>query len=64
MRPETAVGLVRAHNALRLVDPMLRERPFLVVSDFDGTLSRIVLDPWARDHPQLRSGLVLAAHGG
>lgn len=38
------VASVRA--ALAAASPLLHERPILVVSDFDGTLSRIVLDPW------------------
>jgi trehalose 6-phosphate phosphatase len=37
---------VRAPEALDVVRPMAAARPLLVVSDFDGTLSRIVLDPW------------------
>ncbi|HEY7600339.1 MAG TPA: trehalose-phosphatase, partial [Candidatus Limnocylindrales bacterium] len=27
----------------------IRRRPLLVVSDFDGTLSNIVMDPWAAE---------------
>ena len=38
---------VSAAAALELVRPHLHLRPVLVVSDFDGTLSRIVLDPWS-----------------
>ncbi len=34
-------------QALAVAAPLLRLRPLLVVSDFDGTLSPIVLDPWA-----------------
>ncbi len=33
--------------ALASVRPYLQLRPILVVSDFDGTLSQIVLDPWS-----------------
>lgn len=40
---------VRAVDALRRVVPFAGRRPVLVVSDFDGTLSRIVTDPWAAD---------------
>ena len=37
----------RARTALRRLDDLdLDRRPLLVVSDFDGTLSPIVLDPW------------------
>ncbi|MBA2254145.1 MAG: trehalose-phosphatase [Chloroflexi bacterium] len=42
-RPPVAV---RAAGALGLVAPLLRSRPVLVVSDFDGTLSPINPDPW------------------
>lgn len=37
---------VTARDALRRAGPLLELRPILVVSDFDGTLSPIVLDPW------------------
>jgi trehalose 6-phosphate phosphatase len=37
----------RALAALELARPMLDRRPMLVVSDFDGTLARLNLDPWA-----------------
>ena len=37
---------ISAREALHRCEPLLGERPFLIVSDFDGTLSRIVLDPW------------------
>lgn len=40
-------GAVAARLALRRAEPLLELRPLLVVSDFDGTLSPIVLDPWA-----------------
>ncbi len=38
---------VTAREALRQAAPLLTLRPILVVSDFDGTLSPIVMDPWA-----------------
>ena len=44
--PGTAPVPVRAREALRLIEPLLAERPILVVSDFDGTLSPINPDPW------------------
>ena len=48
MSVETAPTGIRAADALRLVQPELFSlRPVLVVSDFDGTLSQIVSDPWA-----------------
>jgi trehalose 6-phosphate phosphatase len=37
---------VTARLALRRAEPFLGLRPLLIVSDFDGTLSPIVLDPW------------------
>jgi len=40
------VTAVTARDALRRAGPLLELRPILVVSDFDGTLSPIVLDPW------------------
>lgn len=40
---DTAVDAIAA---LQRTLGLLGERPFLIVSDFDGTLSRIVLDPW------------------
>jgi trehalose-phosphatase len=41
-------GTVGAGQALALLDRrVLAGRPFLVVSDFDGTLARVGLDPWA-----------------
>ncbi|MEO7118876.1 MAG: trehalose-phosphatase [Candidatus Limnocylindrales bacterium] len=36
-----------AREALEAVRPLLEARPLLLVSDFDGTLSQINLDPWA-----------------
>lgn len=36
-----------AAQAMELVEPLVGLRPFLIVSDFDGTLSRSALDPWA-----------------
>jgi trehalose-phosphatase len=35
-----------AADALALARPMLSRRPVLVASDFDGTLSHLVMDPW------------------
>ncbi|MBA3779214.1 MAG: trehalose-phosphatase [Chloroflexi bacterium] len=45
--PLAAGRPIAAHQALRLLIDHLERRPFLIVSDFDGTLSPIVLDPWA-----------------
>lgn len=42
----TTLEVVAAQQAIGLSEPLLRRRPLLVVSDFDGTLSRIVMDPW------------------
>ncbi|HET7678009.1 MAG TPA: trehalose-phosphatase, partial [Candidatus Limnocylindrales bacterium] len=39
-------GALTARQALAAAQASLAERPLLVVSDFDGTLSHIVLDPW------------------
>ena len=41
--------LVTARQALERCAPFLNRRPLLVVSDFDGTVSRIVLDPWGAE---------------
>ena len=50
--------LLRGADLLRLVGPDLAMRPLLLVSDFDGTLSRIVMDPWgARVLPGARRAL-------
>ncbi|MDQ3870085.1 MAG: trehalose-phosphatase, partial [Chloroflexota bacterium] len=38
---------VRAAQALAHAAPELDRRPLLIVSDFDGTLSQIVQDPWS-----------------
>lgn len=38
---------ISTREALALSTTHLRRRPLLVCSDFDGTLSQIVLDPWA-----------------
>jgi len=43
LRPRIAVGV---GEAVELAARHLEARPLLVVSDFDGTLSRIVDDPW------------------
>jgi trehalose-phosphatase len=37
----------RAREALELALPMLTGRPVLIVSDFDGTLAQLNIDPWA-----------------
>ena len=39
-------AVIAAREALRRAAPLLALRPLLVVSDFDGTLSPIVMDPW------------------
>jgi len=39
-------AVISAREALRRAAPLLALRPLLVVSDFDGTLSPIVMDPW------------------
>ncbi len=39
-------AVLTAREALRRAAPLLALRPLLVVSDFDGTLSPIVMDPW------------------
>jgi trehalose-phosphatase len=50
--------LVSVRQALRRAEPLLGRRPLLLVSDFDGTLSPIVLDPWgARMLPSARRSL-------
>ncbi|MGC8634674.1 MAG: trehalose-phosphatase [Candidatus Limnocylindrales bacterium] len=50
--------LLRGRDLLRLVEPELGCRPLLLVSDFDGTLSRIVMDPWgAQILPVARAAL-------
>jgi trehalose 6-phosphate phosphatase len=41
-----APRLRRGRDALALASPDLDARPLLLVSDFDGTLARIVTDPW------------------
>jgi trehalose 6-phosphate phosphatase len=47
-----------AADALALAAPMLGRRPVLVASDFDGTLSHSVMDPWgARILPLARRAL-------
>lgn len=40
-------GTIDAGRALELCRPLLDRRPLLIVSDFDGTLSPTVPDPWA-----------------
>lgn len=50
--------LHNAADALALATPMLDRRPILVASDFDGTLSHLVMDPWgARILPLARRSL-------
>ncbi len=44
--PPTSAFLT-APEALRRAAPLLRLRPLLIVSDFDGTLANLQLDPWA-----------------
>ena len=44
--PPAAAAVVTGREALRRAEPLLDRRPILLVSDFDGTLSPIVLDPW------------------
>ena len=40
-------GVIGAREALTLCGPLLSRRRLLIVSDFDGTLSPTVADPWA-----------------
>src|SRR5262245_10419763 len=52
----------RGRDAFDLARPMLDRRPMLVVSDFDGTLAQLNLDPWAaRILPLARRSLRLLA---
>jgi trehalose 6-phosphate phosphatase len=44
--PVGALPLLRGVEILGLAGPGLHLRPLLIVSDFDGTLARIVMDPW------------------
>jgi trehalose-phosphatase len=46
---EALAPLVTSREALERCAPLIARRPFLLVSDFDGTLSRIQLDPWAAE---------------
>jgi trehalose 6-phosphate phosphatase len=46
---EVQPEFVTARQALARCAPFLDRRPFLVVSDFDGTVSKIVLDPWGAE---------------
>ena len=52
MAPRRDPGSIAGHpvhsaeDALALATPMLAGRPILVASDFDGTLSDLVMDPW------------------
>jgi trehalose 6-phosphate phosphatase len=45
--PALPTAGLRARDALAAAEPLLAGRPLLVVSDFDGTLSTIAMDPWA-----------------
>jgi trehalose-phosphatase len=48
-QPTPSGGLLVAsgvRRAVELAEPHLNGRPLLVISDFDGTLARIVDDPW------------------
>ena len=52
------LDVITARAALRRAAPLLTLRPLLVVSDFDGTLSPIVMDPWgARVLPSAQRAL-------
>ncbi len=44
--PEARLGPITVRAALERALVHLERRPLLVISDFDGTLSRIVDDPW------------------
>ncbi|MGZ3587473.1 MAG: trehalose-phosphatase [Candidatus Limnocylindrales bacterium] len=56
--PARPAALLTAGQALRLADPDLSRLPWLIVSDFDGTLSPLVLDPWgAQIIPEARQAL-------
>lgn len=44
--PFSKERLLTARQALHMAAPLLARRPILIVSDFDGTLSQIVQDPW------------------
>ena len=55
---DAPAALLSARAALALAGADLARRPWLVVSDFDGTLSPLVMDPWgARIIPQARRAL-------
>ena len=41
-----AIGEGRPRDALAILAPDLHRRPILIVTDFDGTIARIVMDPW------------------
>jgi trehalose-phosphatase len=47
MAPEATAARLTVREALLRARPLLRLRPLLVVSDFDGTLANLELDPWA-----------------
>lgn len=45
--PEPEAPTLTAREALRRAAPLLGRRPILIVSDFDGTIAQIKIDPWA-----------------
>ena len=49
MSPAAEPTVTTAREAINRCAPLLGCRPFLIVSDFDGTLSQIVLDPWGAE---------------
>src|SRR5262245_28587122 len=62
MERPAAIEHLTGADALEVARPMLAERPMLVVSDFDGTLAQLNLDPWAaRILPLARRSLRLLA---
>ena len=55
---DASLALLTAQAALDLAGQDAARRPWLIVSDFDGTLSPLVMDPWgARIIPQARRAL-------
>ena len=55
---DAPLALLSAQAALDLAGQDAARRPWLIVSDFDGTLSLLVMDPWgARILPQARRAL-------
>jgi trehalose 6-phosphate phosphatase len=47
MQEEPIPATSTARRALERAAPLLNRRPVLIVSDYDGTLAEIRLDPWA-----------------